>query len=328
MLCKSRRFIGASAILITILSTALGSTNCVAAVETPDAGHADNTSATQPKDKEGYFELEPFYQGTDFARKEFAAARSDHAAIALDVGRCYSEIGDPIQWSPEVRAAMLFELDENLMHRLPLKDGSVGQAPKRVLSILNPFHAAAISFSDRVSRNRIEFRRELENSRWWSDVYQWVIIGLGALATVLVSTRSIMTKEQKLAGVISVCAIVCSAAGAAVSSINTFEGGQATALRDQRALSQLQQLHWRIASDVLRQPELCDSSSKTVPPKVMDVVDAWRARLETILDSAVESLAKPGDLVGAGNAEDGAPGTGRGSGGTGVTDRTLAAKRS
>ena len=234
--------------------------------------------------------MEPFYRGTDFARKEFGAARSDHAAIALDIGRCYSEIGDPIQWSSEVRAAMLFELDENLMHKLPLKDGGSEQGSKPVLRILNPFHAAAISFSDHVSRNRIEFRRELENNRWWSDIYQWVIVGLGALATILVSTRSIMKKEHGLAGAVSVCAIVCSPAGAAVSSINTFEGSQATALRDQRALSQLQQLHWRIASDVLRQSELCSNPATTVSAKVMDVVDAWRARLEIILDSAVESL--------------------------------------
>jgi hypothetical protein len=62
----------------------------------------------------------------------------------------------------------------------------------------------------------------------------------------------------------------------------------------------------------------------------MDVVDAWRARLEIILDSAVESLAKPGDLVGAGTAEDGTLETGnmRGSGGTGSTGQTLTAKRS
>jgi hypothetical protein len=145
-LCKSRCFIGASAVLVTVLSTANGNTNRAAAVGTPDAGRADNTSTTQSKDKQGYFELEPFYRGTDFARKEFGAARSDHAAIALDIGRCYSEIGDPIQWSPEVRAAMLFELDENLMHKLPLKDGGAEQGSKPVLRILNPFHAAAISF--------------------------------------------------------------------------------------------------------------------------------------------------------------------------------------
>jgi len=109
-----------------------------------------------------------------------------------------------------------------------------------------------------------------------------------------------MQGNTAVAGIVGVSAIVLSAAGAAVSSMNTFEGSQAAALRDQRALSQLQQLHWRIASDVLRRPELC-SNSKLPPGKAMEVVDAWRTRLEAILDSAVESISKPGDISGGGN---------------------------
>lgn len=241
------------------------------------------------------FAFEHFYPGKDNALKEFGAARSDHAAIALSIGECYDEIGDPIHWSPTVRAMLLFELDEHLMHRLTYDPAVDSGADGRAAPALNPFHAAAISFSDRVSRNRLEFRRELEDSRWWSNLFQILILALGAAATILVSIRSVVEKNNNLAKIVGVLAIVFSAGGTAISSMNTFEGSQATALRDQRALSQLQQLHWRIASDVLKKPELC-SAPETPPGKAMEVVDAWRTRLESILDSAVESISKPGDI--------------------------------
>ena len=37
---------------------------------------------------------------------------------------------------------------------------------------LNPFHTAAISFSDRISRDRVYFRKELEDNRWKAGLYQ------------------------------------------------------------------------------------------------------------------------------------------------------------
>lgn len=58
---------------------------------------------------------------------------------------------------------------------------------------------------------------------------------------------------------------------------------EATALHDQRALSQLQQLHWRIISDVLSKPELCNNPHAD-SGQAMAVAAARRTRLEAILD--------------------------------------------
>ena len=240
------------------------------------------------------------------ALNEFGAARSDHAAIALALGQCYyKEFGDPINWSPTVRIILHFELDEHFLmppglpYIQPVKVELLPNPP-----VLNAFHEAAISFSDRVSRDRLAFRKELEDSRARSRLYQLLILGLGTSATIFISIRSVLQGSTVVSGTVGVLAIVLSAAGAAVSSMNTFEGSQAIALRDQRALSQLQQLHWRIASDVLKRPELCSEPTKT-PAEAMKVVDAWRSRLETILDSAVESISKPGDISSGSATEDG-----------------------
>ena len=266
------------------------------ATELTGSINADPHSVTQQQ-APPIFALERVYPGTDGALKEFGSARSDHAAIALDIGQCYYEkIGDPIHWSPSVKAILLFELDKNLMHSIPDPDSArKDESSAHGLLVLNPFHAAAISFSDRISRDRLEVRRELEDSRLRSTVYQSFILVLGAFATILVSIRSIMKDGARLSNAVGVLAIVCSAAGTAISSMSAFDGSQSVALRDQRTLAQLQQLHWRVASDVLTRPELCKDHI-AVPADAMEMVASWRSRLEAIRDNAVETIARPGDL--------------------------------
>lgn len=301
MLRRFVRYVKVSAVLITILGAALGGVKHATAAAANGMPPADTPSMPEAKSS-SIFALEQFYSGTDGALKEFGAARSDHAAIALEIGQCYHDkFGDPLKWSPSVRAILLFELDEHLMHKL-LYTNDAGDRGKSTndMPILNSLHTAAITFSDRISRDRLEFRRELENSIFHSYWYQVMIVSLGAGTTILIGVRAIMQDSNFGSRLVGVAAIVLSAAGVAVSSINTFKGSQATVLRDQRALSQLQQLHWRVASDVLKQSTIC--KDPTMPPgEAMNMVDAWRSRLETILDSAVESISKPGDLI-SGNA--------------------------
>jgi hypothetical protein len=191
---------------------------------------------------------------------------------------------------------------------LYIDDASGKEHGTHDLPVLNSFHAATISFSDRISRDRLGYRRELEENLSHSYWYQILILGLCAGTTIFVSARSIMQGNTVISGLVGVSAIALPAAGAAVSSMNAFEGSRAIVLRDQRALSQLQQLHWRVASDVLKQYAICNDHA--VPSdKAMEMVDSWRSRLETILDSAVDSISKPGDLSNGG-----------------VTDQTAAGK--
>ena len=296
MFKRSNRYVTFFIISTFLFSFVIISSERALASEFARRGVAGPYSPSQVQEKPD-FTLEQFYRGTDSAFMEFGSARSDHAAIALDIGQCYyKKIGDPIHWSPTTRAILLFELDEHMMHSLYYPDGEPKDKPAaQELPVLNPFHAAAISFSDRISRDRLEVRRELEDNRSRSRFYQFLILICGAFATILVSIRSIMQGSTQTSASIGVLAIVFSAAGAAVSSMNAFDGSQAVALRDQRTLSQLQQLHWRVASDVLTKPELCKDPSM-VPAGAMEMVASWRGRLEAIRDNAVETIARPGDL--------------------------------
>jgi hypothetical protein len=293
MLPKKFRRTSAFVILVPVLGLTLLGMNRSAVAEAP-AATAKEIAFRQPNLPRP---IEPFYGGLDNAQKEFAAARSDHDDIALQVSQCYDEIKDPTSWSPAVRALLRFDLDEHLMHVIPPGAGTAaGHLPT-----LNAFHTAAIAFSDRVSRDRLVFRRDLEDNRFLAKRYQLLVVALGALATIFVSVRAIARGDTRMAGFVGIAAIVLSAFGTAVSSLNNFEGNAAIALRDQRALSQLQQLHWRIASDLVRRHELCGHVN-ALPVKTMDdsmeVVNAWRSRLEAILDGAMDSISKPGDVTG------------------------------
>jgi hypothetical protein len=246
------------------------------------------------KHSDAWFESEPFYPGQGNAAMEYGSARSDHAAIALEIGQCYTGYRDPSKWSTPTRAVLLFNLRQQAMRPSRIGDTSASGEPPA----LNPFHTAAISYSDRVSRDRVYFRKELEDNRWMANLYQKLILLIGALATIAIGVKAILPndgKRQNLSITVGICALSLSAAGTAVSSMSSFDGSQAIALRDQRTLSQLQQLHWRVASDVLEKTDLCKTPTSD-PGKAMEQVDAWKARLETILDSAVESVSQPGDL--------------------------------
>ena len=231
------------------------------------------------------FEL-PSFQGRDQALKEYASARSDNADLLVAISRCYKDFDDPLKWSTAIQAILA---DEQSAHPAPLVDWVLGG----VAPGLKPYHAAAIAFSDKLSRERLKFAQELEAKQRAERRYQWAIVILSALATITVSVRSILgTDASKWCSLaVGLAAMVLSAASTAVSTMNTYDGDQAVVLRDERAVAQLEQLHWRVVSDVVNKTDLC-----VHPESDMERVTAWKVRWEKIMDEAVESVARPGDL--------------------------------
>ena len=122
-----------------------------------------------------WFESEPFYAAKDNTAREYGSARSDHAAIALEIGQCYTGYRDPLKWSTPTRAVLLVNLERS-MHPLRITDAALNDEPPA----LNPFHTAAISYSDRISRDRVHFRKELEDNHSKAHLYQTLILVIGA----------------------------------------------------------------------------------------------------------------------------------------------------
>ena len=224
---------------------------------------------------------------------EYGTARSDHAEIAEAVAACSDGFADPTAWSASTRAVLLFELDDTLNHTISQYQPTptLGRVPP-----LTSFQRAAILFSDKLSRDRLAFRYEQEHSQNLAMWFQVATAVLGGLATFLIGVRALVDKENAYVAWFSAAAIACSAAGTVAASLSTFGDYQTNQLRYSRALAQLQQLHWRVASDVVKAPLLCTGNDENVSEKT-DIVNTWRDRYEAIRDTAAETLARPGDLA-------------------------------
>jgi hypothetical protein len=235
-------------------------------------------------------EPEPPYVGGIDNIREFGTARSDHEQIVLAIAQCH-DFADLRTWNAQVRAVFMLGLNERLGHTISLEESN---EPRKMLAP-NQYQRAAISFSDKLSRERLYYRDMLERSRLRATALQWLIIGAGGVATVLVGIKAIWPgdKWRGLGVAIGIAALIASATSTAMTSMDSFYGSKDEVVRDARTLAQLQQLHWRIVSDVMSTRNLCSD----LPAKEQqDRVNAWKERLEQVLNEAMPSFAKPGDV--------------------------------
>ena len=242
--------------------------------------------------------------------RESIAAWSDHALIAQAINRCGPQDRNPAALPLSPRDAASSCQIPNLIQTWWMDGTPEISAPR------HPVHAAALSFSDRIARERV-FQSELLESTsslaWW---YKVMVVVFGAAATMTVGARTMLDQKigQRLLVALSIAAMVLSGIGTALTSLSGSDDRRSEALRAQRTLSQLQQLHWRIVSDVLGGTRFCLAyyrqdankagqrlvrSSPFDPADaklVEDLVNAWKMRLEAILDTSVDTVARPGDL--------------------------------
>jgi hypothetical protein len=259
--------------------------------------------ADRTEDKFDFF-FDPYKRE---AIREFNTARSDHLLLAMNiVMRCAEG-----QWSPEMQAAMLMDLDQSLVH--PLGQSSASNFKlyqKKVFK--NWFEIASLSYSDRLARDRIFYQEKLNGDQLNARRFQWVIALAGGIATVLIGIKALWqtNTRPRLGHAIGIFALVFSALGTTLTTVSAFYGSQDEATRGQRTVAQLRQLHWRVINDVEGEAYLCSDLSEPKDDKVpaknekddvhrhlVDTITSWKNRHETILNDALPSLAKTGDLA-------------------------------
>jgi hypothetical protein len=266
-------------LLTIVLPVAYG-----AEVEAADAGHS----------------VEPPIKANPGDELEYGTARSDHISLAMMiVDRCHPRFANPLEWSGQVKAALMLGLDSNLKHIQQLPQSQVvANDPGSQFHYGNAFQQAVIAYSDRLSRDRIYYQHRLGSSQRTAYFFQWLMAALGATATVLVGIKAIWPSSTSprvkwIGVVIGIGALAASASGTAVSSLNAFYGSQEEVLRDQRTLAQLTQLHWRVVQDALLERKLCGEQADDT---LIDKVKAWKERHEAVLIDAMPNFAKPGDV--------------------------------
>jgi len=264
----------------------------------------------------------------DVSVKENDHRGIDHYHIAAAIGVCHLS-GDPSTWPVDwLRTLGIGQLADEK------SSGSTRAEVQPHDNELTSFERAALYHSQRLTKERKRFLDDAEERQDRARRNQLRILCLSAAAAFLISLRALAGNKDEDAAFrtlmkgallpISVLALLMPVLATAVSGITTFDNDPNVVVRDVRTISQLEQLHGRIAEDITSDPYLCritwatnerpSADGSVLPvvhvPKVdraslgkcvddrMNRTTAWTQRHEQILSDATQTLAHPGDLPG------------------------------
>jgi hypothetical protein len=193
---------------------------------------------------------------------------------------------------------------------------------------LTSFERAAIYHSDRLLNERTHYLNEAGQRQDRMRRNQLRVLLLSAAGAFLVGMTTLVANKDADAPFrsltkgallpISALALLMPLLSTAMSGLVAFDDDAKVALRDLRTVAQLEQLHGRVAEDVTSDPFRCPlmhavqqlertSAGAVLPEKaarlslcVMDRMQrtvAWEQRHEQILNDAVQTLARAGDLA-------------------------------
>jgi hypothetical protein len=132
-------------------------------------------------------------------------ARADHRNVAEAVAAC-SGIGNLARQPPAVLEALRVRSPAE-RNRLPLgesttvglgKDAAAREQDSSASPLLSNYARAAIYLSDSIRRLRIEAAYAATSSDWRMNIFQWAIVIIGAVTTILISVKSIMSSDEAL----------------------------------------------------------------------------------------------------------------------------------
>jgi hypothetical protein len=296
-------------------------------------------------------------QGT--ALEEVDQPRLDHIHIAQAVAACHwhgwngslsslpSKARDLLRISQadleaeiRTRAAMRGEAAS-----LPGAANAVTQEPDIPVQ-LSYYERSALYQSDRVRADRLGYAAHADTLGQRLRSHQIVILLINAAAAFLIGLKTLaLNKDDQvafrslMAGALlplSTLALLMPVIGTAMSGLVAFDDDASTILRDGRTVSQLEQLHGRIVSDIVGDPFICQFDRAHVPgiratalparisdPKMLENAArdyrkalesaaqleacrldrfkravSWEQRHEQILNEARASLAQAGNLPG------------------------------
>ncbi len=175
------------------------------------------------------FMLETFDRALDTKDHEYGNARGEHAAVVLRVGACLKGAPSPETWPPVIRSALMLGLNADYMHVEPASPGS-----KAVVPPLLPFQAAAVFFSDKVSRERLLFARAIENVRGQADRYNFLLVMVGGALTFLAGMQTVIGHSSRwrslLAMGLGVIVILASSVNSSISRLSDYNANQTESL--------------------------------------------------------------------------------------------------
>jgi hypothetical protein len=253
------------------------------------------------------------------------SALLDHYHIANAVAQCRGW-GAVAEW-PEGLPRV-----DDLRHLVAAKAGPPTADSSRKWETLTSLERVTLFQSDRLAADRQRFEEGARLKHDRARQNQIRILLLSAAASFLIGLKTLVSDNNAsvpfpalMRGAwlpISVAALLVPVIATVYSGVLAFDDDSKNALRDARAVAQLEQLHGRIAVDVTSDPYFCPLSrlmqtaiatpaadggppadvkpvSAAFGPCLLDRlarVTAWGQRYEQIMNDARQSLAQAGDL--------------------------------
>jgi hypothetical protein len=250
--------------------------------------------------------LGPYPDGRDSSwhtagGEELLRANNDPFNIAMQIARCFPGVN--FSWDNdgppgEVSVAFMLNLQ-------PSGEETWGKpsSPAHDITLTN-LQRAVLTISRSAAGTRAELAAAAAQSRASMRFYQWLSVIIGATTTILVSIKSMSNGTAGDRGYfVGIFAVVFSALGTAIASINSFEGPNDAYVRSERGLLQVRQLHLELALQVAQEQDLCRGfdPNKADEPRARRMADL-SVRLKELVASSGSSGNVPSTTGGAGSS--------------------------
>lgn len=232
-------------------------------------------------------------------------ARADHKNVAEAIAAC-SGIGNIDRQPPDVLDALRIRPPAKRNEPRPEKGTTVGigndaEAPGQDSSptpSLSNYARTAIYLSYSITQLRIEAAYAAASSGQAMNIFQWAIVIIGAVTTILISFKSIISSDEALktySRSIGLAAIFFSAIGTATAALNSFYGAREAHFKAEQSLATLRRLQSDIAIQLASMKE-CPSFDPGKPgdPSSKQIQD-WKNKLDLIMTASDSGSATPSD---------------------------------
>jgi hypothetical protein len=122
---------------------------------------------------------------------------------------------------------------------------------------------AAIVLSHHIGWARIALAEEVRWSYIAVQIFQWSIVVIGAITTVLISIKAMSNDQWRFYIAVGIAAIIFSTLGTAIATMNSFYAPRVTHDHDEHSLRALQTLHLQLATGITREDHVCDPPTRS-----------------------------------------------------------------
>lgn len=162
---------------------------------------------------------------------------------------------------------------------------------------LDAYGGAVVTLSSAIAAKRVQLASAAKDAYWKMQTFEWVLVGLGAATTLLVSLKSMTDPPiARWSTGIGIAALAFSATATAGATLNSFYHPRAIYLKDQHVLANLRRMHNDIAITAAlrpRQDGRCSTIENDDDHGLKGNLSNWATSLQVIIAPEVQTDVDP-----------------------------------